>query len=217
MKKDSIKFLSFYLISFISDKITMLSVMSLIFSLEPLMNGYGLLVVTLNFIIWFLILYFLYVAVSFIVYSKKNKNAAIMKITHSFTMIGNPKLRGKDHTEIMNILNKDYKDILDYGIDKYPNGIKITTHALVVKNLIDMGYGTKKEYSNCISKKKYIIKEKFSMLKWKQFKKYFKALIKHNHKDKDYLDAKKLLKPHNRYIFIIKRDDNNQIKIEKVK
>lgn len=226
MKKNITKFLSFYLLGLISDNIvlslTLALTLALISSLTlSLIMELGFLFGTLTYIIFFIII-FIFCVICFklaflFVYSKKNKNAAIIKFTHSFTMIANPKLRGKNEEEIMNYLKKDYKNILDYGVKKYPNGIKITTHALVVKNLIDMGYGTKKEYNNCISNKKYIVKEKFYMLNWKQFKKHFIALFNKDHRDKDYLEAKKLLKTHNRYIFIIKLDDNNKIKIEKVK
>lgn len=147
--------------------------------------------------------------------AKRNKNAAILRGKHVFTMLSNPELKGKSKKDIENILKKDYKEILDYGLKKYPKGIKITTHDLVVRELISMGYGTKKEYGSCKLEKKYMIKEKMHMLTLKEFKMYLLALS--NKENKNYYDAKKYLKPRNRYKFIIKYDENKNIKVEKCK
>lgn len=150
-----------------------------------------------------------------LVYAKKNKNAAIIRVKHVFTMLSNPELKGKSKKDIENILKKDYKEILDYGLKKYPKGIKITTHDLVVRGLISMGYGTKKEYESCKLEKKYMIKEKMHMMTLKEFKMYLLALS--DKENKNYYDAKKYLKPRNRYKFIIKYDENKNIKVEKIK
>lgn len=148
----------------------------------------------------------------FLVMAKKNKNAAITRIGHNYTMLSNKKLRGKSKYDIKNILEDDYKEILDYGLNKYSRGIKITTHSVVIDKLKKLGYGNREQYKNCKIKKKYIIKEKFHMLTFKQFIIYLVALTNPN--NRLYMEAQKYLKPHNVYKFIIRCDAEKNIIIE---
>ena len=143
---------------------------------------------------------------------KKNKNAGLYRISRKYTMLSNNELRGQDTETIEKILKDDYKEILDYGLGKYSKGIKITTHSLVVDKLKNLKYGNREQYRNCKVGRKYIVKEKFHMLTFKQFIKYLNALTNPN--NIYYIEAKKYIKPRDRYKFNIRYDENKNIIVE---
>lgn len=219
--KNIIKFLALFLYSRVLNLSSLTTIIPIIFVgwdfteriLEGVYDiGYLLILETVIFILFILFTKGIYFGFYMLFLSKKNKNAGIFRGTHSFTMLSNKRLRGIEQSEIERILGDDYKEILDYGLNKYPNGIKITTHSLVVQNLTSMGYGTRAEYRNCKLAKTSIIKEKFHMLTFRQFLRYIKAIA--NPDNEYHIEANKYLKPRNRYKFIIRRDSENNIIVE---
>lgn len=221
--KDLTTFILCYIYSRIFNKtfveITLPIIFGIIDLFKSISRGINSIVFTtikdvLIFALYTVTLKVLYRVVNNFLLVKKNENAGLFRYSGTYTMLPNKKLRGEDKETIKKELEYDYKEILDYGLDKYSKGIKITTNDLVVRSLIKMKYGNRVQYRKCKVGRKYIIKEKFYMLTFKQFIKYLIALTNQN--NNYYIDAKKYIKPRDKYKFIIRYDkkNNNNIIVE---
>ena len=165
----------------------------------------------------------------FILYRKTNRNAAICRFRQSkfnfkskyrrykeFTFMPNIFLKGKTSKEVVEIVKDDYLNMLEWGLNKYSEGIIVRTNVFIVHQLIKSGYGNHEEFKKFILEKKYLFIDKFTMMKLSDFLKNLFILLFYKTSSKNYKKAINHLKLIDKYEFIIRKDKNGNIILKKL-